>query len=308
MSTAARRSPKRCDPGLDPLAARAQALAEPVVQVVRRRWPVRPEVRLDRTHSSLIEVRHAGPARVAIQTLEGRTSVSRRAEAHVSLPRERLQQRPGPIGEGEAQMPEPGPGRDGGSQLVAGHRPVGERLSDSLAKERPVGRRQAVVLCQLGSSHIRLAARKARYAPPSCGRHQVGGAAKRKRLDDPAVGQGTSDLARPGPFAPGADGELGRGIELGRDGAEAAHDACDRFGADRVEQLLPHTPRKGAGPAERHAQTITGLTRVPGAAGLEPRALRRDSSVRRLSGQVASGRRRGTKRLACASQAVGRHR
>ena len=84
------------DPGLDPLAARAQSVAEPVAQVVRRRWPVRSEVRLDRMHSSFIEVRHAGPARVGIQTLERRTSVSRRAEAHVALPRERLQQRAGP--------------------------------------------------------------------------------------------------------------------------------------------------------------------------------------------------------------------
>ena len=84
------------DPGLDPLAARAQPLAEPVVHVVRRRWPVRPEVRLDRTHSGLVEVRHARPARVAIQALEGRPSVSRRAEAHVALPRERLQQRAAP--------------------------------------------------------------------------------------------------------------------------------------------------------------------------------------------------------------------
>jgi len=63
----------------------------------------------------------------------------------------------------------------------------------------------------------------------------VGGAAKRERLDDPALGQSASDPARPGTFAPGADGKLGRGVELGRDGAHAAHDACDGFGADRVE-------------------------------------------------------------------------
>ena len=44
------------DPGLDPLAARAQALAEPVLNMVRRRWPVRPEVGLDSTRSSLVEV------------------------------------------------------------------------------------------------------------------------------------------------------------------------------------------------------------------------------------------------------------
>ena len=36
---------------------------------------------------------------------------------------------------------------------------------------------------------------------------------------------------------------------------------------DRIEQLLPQTPRKGAGPAERHAQTLTGFTRAPGNEG-----------------------------------------
>jgi hypothetical protein len=41
----------------------------------------------------------------------------------------------------------------------------------------------------------------------------VGGAAKRERLDDPALGQGASDLTRLGAFAPGADGELGCGVE-----------------------------------------------------------------------------------------------
>jgi hypothetical protein len=78
----------------------------------------------------------------------------------------------------------------------------------------------------------------------------VGGAAKRERLDDPPVGQGAGDLARPGPITSGTDGELGRGIELRLDGAQATDDAFDRFGADGVEQLLPHTPRESLGPVE----------------------------------------------------------
>ena len=90
MSTAARRSPKPAIQERIRFAARAQALAEPVAHVIRRGWPVRPEVGLDRTHSSLVNVRHTRPARVTIQSLEGHTSVSRWAEAHVSLPRERL--------------------------------------------------------------------------------------------------------------------------------------------------------------------------------------------------------------------------
>jgi hypothetical protein len=85
----------------------------------------------------------------------------------------------------------------------------------------------------------------------------VAGATKRERLDDPAFGQGTSNLARPGSFVPGADGQLGPRIELGLDGAQASHNAGDRLGPDWIEQLLPHTPRESAGPAERHAKTIT---------------------------------------------------
>jgi hypothetical protein len=65
-------------------------------------------------------------------------SVSQRAEAHVSLPRERLQQRPGPVGERKAQMPEPGLGSDRRAELVAGHRPAGKRLADSFPQEWPV--------------------------------------------------------------------------------------------------------------------------------------------------------------------------
>ena len=50
------------DPGLDPLAPSAQAVPEPVLHVVGRRRPICPEVRLDRTRSSLVEVRHARPS------------------------------------------------------------------------------------------------------------------------------------------------------------------------------------------------------------------------------------------------------
>jgi hypothetical protein len=78
----------------------------------------------------------------------------------------------------------------------------------------------------------------------------VRGAAKCERLDDPALGQSTSDLARPGPCASDANGEFGRGIGLGWDGTEAADDAGDRFGANRIEQLPAHAPGKGLRPAE----------------------------------------------------------
>ena len=190
-------------------------------------------------------------------------------------------------------MPEPGPGGDRGSQLVAGHRPVGERLSDSLAEEWPVRWRQAVVTLPAGELPHPAGGPQGKVRATVLRGQQVGGATKREGLDDPAFGQGTSDLARPGPFAPGADGKLGRRIELGLDRAEAAHNACDRFGSDRVEQLLPHTPRKSAGPAERHAQTITGWTRVRGATGLEPasstrcsRPATRGRSARRGLGAV----------------------
>ena len=60
-------------------------------------------------------------------------------------------------------------------------------------------------------------------------------------------------------------------IELRRDRAEAADNACDRLVSDRIEQLLPQTPRKGAGPAERHSQTLTRVdASSPETTGLEP--------------------------------------
>ena len=87
----------------------------------------------------------------------------------------------------------------------------------------------------------------------------MGGAAERERLDDPACGQGTTDLALAGPFPPGSDGKLSRGIELGRDGAQAAHDAYDGLGAHRVKQLPPHTPCEGLRPIQRHHRRLTRL-------------------------------------------------
>jgi hypothetical protein len=78
----------------------------------------------------------------------------------------------------------------------------------------------------------------------------MGSATKRERLDDPARSKRASNLAWSEPFAPGTDGELGRGVELGRHGAQTAHDARDRFGADRIEQLPPHTPCEGPTPGE----------------------------------------------------------
>jgi hypothetical protein len=78
----------------------------------------------------------------------------------------------------------------------------------------------------------------------------VCGAAKRERLDDLALRQSASDLTRPGSFAPCTYGELGRSVELGRDGAQAAHHPCHRVGADRVEKLLPHPPGEGLRPAQ----------------------------------------------------------
>ncbi len=95
------------------------------MHVVKCRWPVSPEVGLDRPHASLVEIGQARPAWVAVQALESRAAVSRRAEAHVSLPGQRLEQRADTVGEGKAQMPEPGPGGDRRPELVAGHRPVG---------------------------------------------------------------------------------------------------------------------------------------------------------------------------------------
>ena len=98
-----------------------------------------------RTRSSLVEVRHPGPARVAVEALERRPSVLRGPEAQVSLPGECLQQRPGVPVEDERQMPELRPSGDRRAKLFERQRPVGQRLADRFTKARPVGWRQAVV-------------------------------------------------------------------------------------------------------------------------------------------------------------------
>jgi hypothetical protein len=43
---------------------------------------------------------------------------------------------------------------------------------------------------------------------------------------------------------------------LGRHGAQATHNAGHEFVADRVEQLLPHSPCEGLRPTERHHRRL----------------------------------------------------
>jgi hypothetical protein len=85
------------DPGLDPLAAHAQPLAQPVAQMVGRR--------------------------------------------RVGLPCQRLQQGLGPVGDGEAQVPEPGPG---GDRRPALSRVIGPPASASRTASRSSGQSAGV--------------------------------------------------------------------------------------------------------------------------------------------------------------------
>ena len=77
----------------------------------RRRWPVRLEVGLDRTHASFVEVRHTRPTRVVIEALEGGMPLARGTEAHISLPREWLEKGVGLAYEGRTQDAGTGAGR-----------------------------------------------------------------------------------------------------------------------------------------------------------------------------------------------------
>ena len=248
------------DPGPDPLASGAEALAEPVAHVVGCRRPVRPEVGLDGESTGLVDVGYAGPAGVAVQRLEGRVPVPRRTEAHVPLPGERLQQRAGPVAEGEAEMPEPRPCRDRSTQLVPGDRPAGERVPDRLAQRGPVGRGQVVVALPAGQLPHPAGRSEREVGAAVLGRQQVGGAAERERLDDPALGQGARDLAGPGSLPPGADRQLGRGVGLRRHRAQPADDPGHGLGADRVEQVPTHAPGQRLGPADRHRRRLARPT------------------------------------------------
>src|SRR5215203_6454927 len=122
---------------------------------------------------------------ITVQALEGRTSVPGRAEAYVSLPCERLQQRAGAISEGEAQMPELGPNGDRRPKFIPGHRPAGKRLSGSLPKQWPVRRCQAIEGLPTGQLAHPTGCPQGEVGATFLGGHQVGGAAERERLDDP---------------------------------------------------------------------------------------------------------------------------
>jgi hypothetical protein len=226
------------DPCLDPLAANAQA-TEPIVKVLGRRRTIGPEVGFHGMHPCLVEIRHASPARVAFESLEGGSTVPHGPEAHVSLPGERLQQRLGIPVEDDGQVPELRPSGDRRPKLFPRQRSIGERLSDCGAQG---GHRMAGGCSSSAarSSTFDLLLQSQVSATVLRG-HQMRGAAKRERLDDPSRGQGTSDIAHPGPFASGTDGELGGGLELGLHSTKSANDAST--GRRRpVNQLLPHSP------------------------------------------------------------------
>ena len=135
-------------------------------------------------------------------------------------------------------------------KLFKRQRAVGKCLSDHFTKARPVRWRQAVVALPAREFPHSTGCPQGKVGAAVLRRHQVRGASKRERLDDPPVLQGASDLARPGSLTSGTDGELGGGIELSLDGAQPAHDRFDRCGTDRFEQLLPHPPGEGLGPAD----------------------------------------------------------
>ena len=81
------------DPGQQPFPANTKARPDPVLQVVRRRRPVRAEVVLDGACSGIVQLGETLPVRVVVKALEGGASVSRRAENQISLPGEWLEER-----------------------------------------------------------------------------------------------------------------------------------------------------------------------------------------------------------------------
>ena len=176
---------------------------------------------------------------------------ARRPEAHVPVPGQCLHHAPRVAAEDGTQVAEPRRCRDRGDELLEGQGPVGERLADHLAEGGPVGRRQAVVALPAGELPLATGHAQGEVDAAVLGRHQVGGAAEREGRDQPAVGERLGDLARLGPLAPCANRQLGCGIELGRDGAQPAHDALDGFRPDRVEQLAAQAPGKRLRPVDR---------------------------------------------------------
>ena len=138
------------EPPADGLAAGAQALAEPVVQVVGRRGAVGAEVRRDCSPPRLVDVGKARPAGHRVEPPEGGMTVAGRPEADVALPHQRLEQRVGLAGEAGGRQPVAPLAGQGRGELLAGERNLGHGVADRLAERRPVGRGQAVGLDPAG--------------------------------------------------------------------------------------------------------------------------------------------------------------
>ncbi len=159
------------------------------------------------------------------------------------------------LGENKAQMPEPGPGGDRRPELLRGERSIGERLSGGNPEKLPVPGRHAVEALPAGQLPHPTGRHQGQVGAPVLGGQQMDGAAHHPRLDEVPLGQRPGYLARLRPLSSEADRQLGRRGDLGLDGAQAAHDAGDGFGADRIEKVLPHAPGEGLRPTERlHAR------------------------------------------------------
>src|SRR5882762_2231019 len=75
-------------------------------------------------------------------------------------------------------------------------------------------------------------------------------ASHRPRLDHPALGESTRDLAAARRLAPDSNGELGRRRNLRLDAAQSTDHAGNREFAHRIQKLPLHAPRERLLPAD----------------------------------------------------------
>lgn len=118
---------ERRQPGVQALAAGAQPVAEPVVDMVAGRRAVGPQVGADRMRPGLVDVPYSDSARVVVEPLKGELTLPRRADAHVALPGQWLDQRVGALVEDGTKMSVRRCAGHHGTKLGDGQRSVHER-------------------------------------------------------------------------------------------------------------------------------------------------------------------------------------
>ena len=205
------------------------AAGDPVRERLHRGRPVRAEVGADGDRRRLVRLGQARPAWARrLGRGERHPRPHARPEDEVALPGDRLQQRAPARSQPLGDALEATPAADGLDQLLAGERPLGDRLANDAPQALHLLRRHAEVPDPARSLPRAAGGHERQEGSALLGREEVERAAHRPGLDQAAIRERERDLPASRRLAPHADGELRRRRDLGLHGGEPANDAVDR--------------------------------------------------------------------------------